>query len=100
VSEDAGATWQSLRFEGEIVSAIRTGSGGTIYAYVLGRGLVKSSEGNAGEWSPLSNAFGESIPLHIAIDPQDSAHLALTTRLNAVMESRDGGLSWHPFGAE
>jgi hypothetical protein len=97
-SEDSGASWNALSFQGEIVSAVKTGPGKSLYAFVLGKGLMKATEDNMGEWQSLSNDFGEAIPLHLAIDGKDDRHLALTTHSNDVLESNDGGKSWRPFG--
>jgi hypothetical protein len=36
--------------------------------------------------------------LHLAVDPADGNHLALATQNNDVLESRDGGSTWAPFG--
>jgi hypothetical protein len=69
-----------------------------LYAFVLGRGLVKASEDDSADWVVLSNDFEEAIPLHIAADEKDAQHLALTTQSNGVLESRDGGRTWRPFG--
>ena len=77
---------------------VETGPKNVIYAFVLGRGLVKASEDKPHEWTTLSNNFGEAVPLHFAADPKDNAHLALTTSENDVLESRDGGLTWKRFG--
>jgi photosystem II stability/assembly factor-like uncharacterized protein len=98
VSEDAGVTWTRGNFVGEIVSTITVGQDKTIYAFVVGHGLVKSNENTPDKWQTISNSFGEAIPLHLAIDPKDSTHLALTTQSNDVLESRDGGASWYRFG--
>ena len=98
VSADAGATWQPLEFDGKVVSAVKTGPNGTLLAFVLGQGLMKASEDKPQEWTGLSNDFGDAIPLHIAIDPADGNHLALTTQNNDVLESRDSGSTWAPFG--
>jgi len=97
-SADAGKTWQPLKFDGNVVSAVKTGPNGTLLAFVLGQGLMKAQEDKPKEWTVLSNDFGGAIPLHIAIDPADSKHLALTTQNNDVLESRDSGSSWAPFG--
>jgi photosystem II stability/assembly factor-like uncharacterized protein len=99
VSDDAGATWRAAAFEGDVVSMVETGSNGAIYAYVLGRGLVKADEKSLDQWAVLSNAFGESVPLHFAVDHKDNQHLALTTHKSEVLESRDGGATWHRFGS-
>ena len=98
VSVDAGATWQLLEFDGKVVSAVKAGPNGTLLAFVLGQGLMKASEDKPQEWTGLSNDFGDAIPLHIAIDPADGNHLALTTQNNDVLESRDSGSTWAPFG--
>ena len=97
-SMDAGATWQPLEFDGKVVSAVKTGPNGILLAFVLGQGLMKAQEDKPREWTVLSNGFGDAIPLHIAIDPTDGNHLALTTQNNGVLESRDGGSTWAPFG--
>ena len=98
VSMDAGATWQPLEFDGKVVSAVKTGPNGTLLAFVLGQGLMQAQEEKPKEWTVLSNGFGNAIPLHIAIDPVDNNHLALTTQSNDVLESHDGGSIWAPFG--
>jgi hypothetical protein len=59
---------------------------------------MKAQENRAGEWTVLSNDFGYAYPLHIAIDPADDNHLALTTQKNDVLDSHDGGSSWAAFG--
>ena len=97
-SADAGKTWQSFEFDGKVVSAIETGPNGSLYAFVLGQGLMKAQEDKPKEWAVLSNDFGDAFPLHIAIDPADDNHLALTTQNNDVLESYDGGAVWAPFG--
>ncbi len=98
VSVDAGASWQPLGFDGEVVSLVETGPNNALFAFVLGRGLMKTSEDKPKDWTVLSNGFGEAIPLHLAVDPADGNHLALTTQNNDVLESRDGGSTWAPFG--
>lgn len=97
-SEDGGASWTPVSFKGEVVSTIEAGPDKTLYAFVLGQGLMKAVEDNIGEWQPLSNDFGEAIPLHLAVDGKVDQHLALTTQANDVLESLDGGKSWRPFG--
>lgn len=98
VSVDTGASWQPLGFDGEVVSLVETGPSKGLFAFVLGRGLMKASEDKPKDWTMLSNGFGEAIPLHLAVDAADGNHLALTTQNNDVLESRDGGSTWAPFG--
>ena len=82
ISRDAGTSWQPLEFEGEVVSTVKVGPNGSLLAFVLGRGLMKASESKPDEWTLLSNGFGDAIPLHLAINPADGNHLALTTQSN------------------
>jgi photosystem II stability/assembly factor-like uncharacterized protein len=97
-SHDAGATWRAAAFAGDVVSMVETANG-AIYAYVLGRGLVKADEKNLDQWTILSNGFGEAVPLHLAVDQKDDQHLALTTHKSELLESRNGGATWHAFGS-
>jgi photosystem II stability/assembly factor-like uncharacterized protein len=98
VSDDAGATWRAAAFAGDVVSMVETANG-AIYAYVLGRGLVKADEKNLEQWAVLSNEFREAVPLHLAVDQKDDQHLALTTHESELLESRDGGATWNAFGS-
>lgn len=98
VSEDFGQNWVSAGFAGQVVSTVRTGSDGIIYVFVLGQGLMESKEDELGQWKALSNAFGESIPLHMAIDSSTPLRLALTAHDQKVFLSDNGGLDWHILG--
>ncbi len=100
ISDDGGGSWTPLAFAGEAVSMVRTGPKGEIYTFVLGKGLLRGGEQDPATWKPLSNNFGEAIPLHMAINSADESWLALTTQDNAVLESHDGGSSWQPFGSQ
>jgi len=39
------------------------------------------------------------VPLHLAVDQKNNQHLALTTHKSELLESRDGGATWHAFGS-
>lgn len=99
MSEDQGKTWTLAQFGSEPVSLVKSGSDGQLYAFVLGRGLLKANEKDIASWTPLANGFGDGIPLHLAIDPADGNRLYLTTQDNAVLASADGGQTWKVFGA-
>lgn len=98
VSNDSGNTWRSAAFDGEIVSAIRIETDGTAYAFVLGSGFLRGNESSLADWVPLSNSFGQMIPLHIASNPKDPSHLIISTLTNELQESRDGGKNWKSYG--
>jgi photosystem II stability/assembly factor-like uncharacterized protein len=100
VSEDTGATWSVTSFEDQVVSMIENGPDGLLYAFVVGKGLASTNENNLDAWTFLSLDFGDSIPLHFAVNELNHQHLALTTHKSEVLESVNGGRTWHPFGAE
>jgi photosystem II stability/assembly factor-like uncharacterized protein len=99
LSEDAGATWRIAAFEGNVVSMVESGPGIGLYAFVIGQGLIRADEKHLDKRTVLSNKFGEAIPLHFAINDKDSRHLALTSHKSEVLETLDGGATWHPFGS-
>lgn len=94
---DGGATWLPSAFAGEIVSMVKTEADGSVFAFVVGRGLMKANEKTATDWTLLADSFGDAVPLHFAIDGADSKHLALITQNNDVLESHDAGVSWAAF---
>lgn len=98
LSEDAGSRWQPSAFEGEVVSLVEAAPDGAVYAFVPGKGLFRAPEAGAG-FAALADGFGEAVPLYLAIDPDDAAHLVVATHLNSLLESRDGGKSWVAFGS-
>jgi photosystem II stability/assembly factor-like uncharacterized protein len=98
VSRDSGASWEVAAFEKQLVSLVLVTSESAIFAFVVGRGLMRASEDVLQKWSPLASAFGKLIPLHLAVAPDDSNHMALAAQTNEVFESRDGGRTWHSFG--
>jgi hypothetical protein len=62
--------------------------------------LLRADETNLDHWTLLSNAFADSVPLHLAIDGGNDRHLALTTHKSELLESLDGGATWRPFASE
>ncbi|HQU67980.1 MAG TPA: hypothetical protein PLI43_07250 [Albidovulum sp.] len=98
ISEDAGGNWQPLAFQGEVVSLVEAAPDGAVYAFVPGKGLFRAPAAGA-EFAALGDGFGEAVPLYLAIDPDDAAHLVIATHLNSLLESRDGGKSWAASGS-
>ena len=94
----AVATWTAGQFPSETVTLIENGPEGTLFAFVLGRGLLTANESDLAKWTPLANDFGKSIPLHFAADPGDPKALYLTTHDSPVLASMDGGRTWRIFG--
>lgn len=96
VSTDAGKTWRPL-MEGVAVSLVEVTPNGTFYAFLLGRGLVKSAEPPVA-LETVSNAFGESYLLHLAADPTNADRLFAATGEGQVLASTDQGRTWAAFG--
>lgn len=96
VSRDAGASWEMV-VAGAPVSMVEVGPGGTIYAFVLGRGLVSSVEDPL-DVQTLSGDWGDRFLLHLAIDGGNPARLFGATQEGTVLASADGGKTWKTFG--
>jgi photosystem II stability/assembly factor-like uncharacterized protein len=101
-STDGGRTWKALSDRPTtMVHVIRDG---TVYAFMIGTGLVRASERNLA-WQAVGKGFGDEYVLHLAADPRDPKRLyAVThnsrTRVQGVIASRDGGERWAPLGAK
>lgn len=95
-SMDAGGTWTTA-LEGAPVSLVEVAPDGTLYAFVIGRGLVKSAEGQSG-FTPVGSDWGDRTLLHLAVDPANPERLVAAMRYGDILTSTDGGESWAPFG--
>ncbi len=96
VSRDAGATWESV-LDGAPVSMIEVAPGGTVYAFVLGRGLVSSAEDPL-DFETVRSDWGDQYLLHLAVDPSNPARLFGAPQEGAILASIDGGKTWSSFG--
>jgi len=96
LSRDGGATWEPTGSQGQPASMVHTAPDGTVYAFIVGSGLVKSP-GAALDWRPLSNGFGERVLLHLAVDPADPDRLFAVTEESRILASTDGGRNWQPL---
>jgi photosystem II stability/assembly factor-like uncharacterized protein len=101
-STDGGRTWKAL--SDRPTTMVHVARDGTVYAFMIGTGLVRASERNLA-WQALGKGFGDDYLLHLAADPRDPKRLyAVThnsrTRIQGVIASRDGGERWTPLGAE
>lgn len=96
VSGDAGATWEPI-IEGAPVSMIEVAPNGTVYAFVVGRGLVSSAEDPL-DFQTLSSDWGDLYLLHLAIDLANPARLFGATQESMILASTDGGKKWTRFG--
>jgi photosystem II stability/assembly factor-like uncharacterized protein len=95
VSTDAGTTWSPL-VDGAPVSLVEVTPDGSLYAFVLGRGLVRSAEPPVA-FETVSSAFGDAYLLHFAGDPADPGRLFGATGEGQVLASTDRGRTWEPI---
>lgn len=97
VSRDAGKTWKPI-LEGAPISLVEITPDGTLYAFVLGRGLVRSAEDPVNFTEP-SGDFGGGYLLHLAVDPGNPNRLFASTGKGRVLTSTDQGRTWGSFGS-
>lgn len=96
VSSDAGGSWKPV-LQGAPVSLVEVTQQGTVYVFVLGRGLLRSAEQQI-DFSTVSSDWGERILLHLAADPTDPERLFAATQHGQILVSTDHGQIWAPFG--
>ena len=98
VSTDAGESWTTVLW-GAPVSAVETTADGSVYAFVVGRGLLHSKEEPL-NFVPVSQDFGEQYLLHLAVDPGEPSRLFAATGNGTIMSSLDQGRTWTPWGTQ
>ncbi len=96
VSMDAGKSWKPL-VQGTAVSLVEVTPEGTLYAFLLGRGLVKAGEPPVG-LETLSNSFGDGYLLHLAADPANPKRVFAVTNAGKLLGSADQGRTWTVLG--
>jgi hypothetical protein len=101
-STDGGRSWKT-ELEG-LTTSVYVAAGGTVFAFVVGRGLVRSSEKNPG-WRVAGGGLGEEFLLHIAADPRDPQRLYAVAHNSrsgnqSLVVTRDGGERWTELGRE
>ncbi|WP_230534653.1 WD40/YVTN/BNR-like repeat-containing protein, partial [Microvirga roseola] len=85
ISKDAGKTWKP-QLEGAPVSLVEVTPDGTLYAFVIGRGLVRSAEEPL-NFAELGNDFGGGYLLHLAVDSTNPDRLFASTGKGRVLTS-------------
>jgi photosystem II stability/assembly factor-like uncharacterized protein len=96
LSRDGGKTWEPTGEQGRPVSMIETAPDGTVYALIVGLGLV-STPGSVINWSLLSSDVAQKIILHLAVDPTNPDRVFAVTQESEILTSTDGGRTWTPL---
>ncbi len=97
VSRDGGRTWEPTGAQGQPATMVETGPDGTVYAFIVGSGLIRAPAAMLA-WSPVSNGFGSSVLLHLAVDPDDPNRLFAVDDAGRILASTDAGLNWTTLG--
>ncbi|MFQ5566387.1 MAG: WD40/YVTN/BNR-like repeat-containing protein [Paracoccaceae bacterium] len=97
-SRDGGQSWHPAHSLRRPVSLVEVTGDGTIYAFMLGSGLLRRDETSL-NWRTLNNDFGERYLLHLAVDPGNGERLFAVTQEKELLASSDGGRTWRLFGA-
>ena len=96
LSTDAGKTWRTI-LEGAPVTTVEVTSDGTLYAFVIGRGLVRAAEGDLA-FSTVSETPRTPPLMHLAVDPANPDQLFAAAGRGQVLKSIDRGRIWTTFG--
>lgn len=95
ISSDAGKSWKAL-LGGAPVSLVEIAPDGAIYAFVVGRGLIRSTEAPLA-FTAVGEGFGDRYLLHLAVDPRNPDRLFAATERGEVLRSIDQGRTWSAF---
>lgn len=93
VSRDGGASWTPAQELRRPISLVEVSASGTVYAYMVGSGLLRSDEETL-DWEAVGDAFADRYLLHLAIDPGNHDRLYAVTQHGELLASGDGGESW------
>jgi photosystem II stability/assembly factor-like uncharacterized protein len=96
VSRDAGKTWQPASMVQRPATLVATTRDGTAYAFQVGTGLLRTTEPSMA-WQTVSNGFGGTVLLHLAVDPTHPERLYAVTDKSAILASQDGDKTWKPL---
>jgi photosystem II stability/assembly factor-like uncharacterized protein len=96
VSRDGGQSWETV-IDGAPVSLIEVTADGSLYAFVLGQGLVRAAEADM-VFKTNSASWGDQILLHMAVDPADSNRMFVASHQADIFVSTDRGTNWVAFG--
>lgn len=96
VSRDAGQTWAPSGPEGRPAIMIYAAPGKTLFAFVVGTGLM-TSPAAALDWRTLNNEFGDQVVLHLAADPNNPDRMFAVTDQSRILATVDRGRTWQPL---
>ena len=96
VSPDGGTKWQPV-IDGAPVSLVEM-AGETLYAFVVGRGLVRSAEGQP-DFTAVGGDWNNQVLLHLAVDAKNPDRIFVASHHGDVLMTTDGGTTWKQVGS-
>jgi photosystem II stability/assembly factor-like uncharacterized protein len=99
LSDDGGQRWQTLSERPNPATMVHVTASGTVYAFVMGQGLLQAQEGNA-NWQVLYKQFGEQVLLQFAVDPKEPRRLYTLNQFGRLLSSSDAGANWSDYAGD
>lgn len=96
VSPDGGQGWKPV-IEGAPVSLVEM-AGETLYAFVVGRGLFSSAEGQL-DFTTVEGNWNNKVLLHLAVDANNPDRIFVASHHGDVLLTTDGGTTWKEMGS-
>jgi photosystem II stability/assembly factor-like uncharacterized protein len=101
-SEDGGRSWQDAYWLRQPASMVHVTPDGTVYAFVVGTGLIQTTEPQLSWQTVNKDGFGDDYALHFAVDPRSRSKLYTISldpesKGQTVMMSNDAGTTWAPL---
>ena len=93
VSRDGGKSWNNPFGFQFPVTMVEASTDGTLYTFVVGKGLLKLSKSDPG-WVPVHNQFGGQVVTKLTAIPGEPARFYAHSQFGKVLVSEDGGTSW------
>lgn len=103
-SADSGKSWKSAYASRQPVTMVHATSGGELYAFVVGTGLIHADEQDL-NWKIAGGGFSGQYVLHLAVAPANLRRLYAVTfnpadRSQSLLTSADGGENWAALDAK
>ncbi len=103
-STDSGRNWKPAYTSHQPVTMIHATSGGELYAFVVGTGLIHADEQDL-NWKIAGGGFSGQYVLHLAVAPANLRRLYAVTfnpadHSQSLLTSADGGENWAALDAK
>ncbi|MBT3535748.1 MAG: exo-alpha-sialidase [Rhodospirillaceae bacterium] len=103
-SVDGGRSWKPAHLVRRAVTMVHVVADGTVYAFQLGTGLIRTTEPKL-NWRVVNSDFGNAYILHLGVHPDNAKQLYAITgnqqsHVQAIMSSPDGGKTWRQLGGK